>query len=309
MTDQKVQNQLDYWILSGGTGTGKSALAIKVAQHLDLEILSVDSMLVYRGLNIGTAKPSPEELDLVPHHLIDVVDPWEDFNALSYLHHADKTYKKCHGKCIGVGGTPFYLKVLRDGLSQVENIPKLEEHLQRYPEAILRGALKRLDPERESAILPGDTFRLCRAMTLIFSSGQKASSFKTDRPRAHVSMNIVALRGERKKMHQLLKRRIDQMFEAGLLEEAKALFDGPELSQTAGAAVGYKELFAHFRGEIDLKTAKEKILVGTRRLYKHQMTWFKKLDVTWIEIDPDNPDAAWPVVRDAAEQHFLNRSS
>jgi tRNA dimethylallyltransferase len=261
-------------------------------------------MLVYKGLNIGTAKPSIQELSAVPHHLIDEVYPWQEFNAREYLNRTDRVCHQLKGRCLGVGGSPFYIKVLRDGLSHTEDIPDLEKILQRYSEIDLRTALKRLDPEREQAINSGDRFRLVRALTLIYSSGKKASLFKPQQPRPGVKVEIVALRADRKRMHEKQKARIDNMFAQGLLDEAKALFDGPKLSKSAAAAVGYKELFAHFRGEMDLETAKEKILIGTRRLYKHQMTWLKKLDVTWVDIDPDQPDSAWPKLLALAERHF-----
>ena len=293
-----------YWILSGGTGTGKSGLGLRLARHLNLEILSLDSMLVYKGMNIGTAKPSARELREVKHHLVDVVEPQEDFNALRYIELADRAYEDCRGQILGVGGTPFYIKILREGLSSLDTPQPLEEYLKGLPEDQLRRWLARLDPLRETQILPHDVFRLERALALIFSSGIKASSLRREGPRLGVEVTTVALRCDRERMHRLLKKRIDQMFEAGLLDEARLLFLQHNCSRTASAAVGYKELFAHFRGELTLEEAKFKILVGTRRLFKHQMTWFAKLPVTWVEADPEDPDKAWPVVKDLAERHF-----
>jgi tRNA dimethylallyltransferase len=293
-----------YWVLTGGTGTGKSSLGIRLAQHLNCGILSMDSMLVYRGLDIGTAKPNAEELKAVPHHLIDVVEPHQDYNVSEHLRACDEIYEKHQGRMIGVGGTPFYIKVLRDGLSEIETIPNLEAHLSTWKEQILRQALLRLDPERAKAILPNDTFRLARALTLIFSCGVRATELKRNEPRPDVSVDIVALRCDRAHMHQVMEQRIENMFQQGLLEEARHWFERGPLSKTAAAAVGYKELFAHFRGESSLEHAKFKILVGTRRLFKHQMTWLSKMDVTWVDADPYQPELAWPKIRELGERHF-----
>ena len=304
----QILSAKNYWVLSGGTGTGKSGLGLRLARHLGLEILSLDSMLVYKGMNIGTAKPSPSELQEIKHHLVDLVEPYEEFNALRFVDCADRAYENCGGRLLGVGGTPFYLKILREGLSSQTTVLGLEDYFKTCSEAHLRRMLLRLDPLREGQILPRDVFRLQRALTLIFSSGQKASLLRCEGPRSGVNVSAVALRCDRERMHAWLKKRIDGMFKAGLLEEAHTLFQHQKFSRTASAAVGYKELFAYFRGELSLEEAQFKILVGTRRLYKHQMTWFAKLPVTWVEADPENPEKAWPLVRDLAEKHFLKLS-
>lgn len=294
-----------YWVLTGGTGTGKSGLGLRLAQHLGLDILSMDSMLVYRGLNLGTAKPSAEELALVRHHMVDVVSPHQEFNASEFLRLADDIYEQQKGRLIGVGGTPFYIKVLREGLPEIPMVEGLERALATWPEAKLREALKKMDPIRETQILPHDVFRLVRALTLIYSTGKKATELKREGLRPDVNVDVVALRCDREHMHKVMEIRIDQMFEDGLLEEARHWFEKGPLSKTAGGAVGYKELFAHFRGEMSLDEAKFKILVGTRRLFKHQMTWLSKMDVTWVDADPLQPELAWEPVRDLAERHFV----
>jgi tRNA dimethylallyltransferase len=301
---KKISAIKSYWVLSGGTGTGKSGLGLRLAQHFNLEILSMDSMLVYKGMNIGTAKPSEQELQKVKHHLVDVAEPHEEFNVSRYLELADKAYEATNGRILGVGGTPFYIKVLTEGLSSIDELEGLNEVLKQWDEVTLRRVLHRLDPLREQQILPRDVFRLQRACLLIFSSGQRATDLRQQGARPGVEVTTVALHCDRARMHELLKKRIDQMFSAGLLDEAKALFERGDCSRSAAAAVGYKELFAYFRGELSLEEAKFKILVGTRRLYKHQMTWFAKLPVTWVEADPENMDKAWPKVKELAERHF-----
>lgn len=278
-------------------------MGIRLAEKFGLEIMSVDSMAVYRKMDIGTAKPNESERQRVRHHLIDEVDPWEDFNAQAFVDRADEIYDQLEGKVLGVGGTPFYIKALHDGLAKVNELPHLESTLANWDEIRLRAALARLDSKREREINPRDRFRLVRALTLILSSGRKASELKPS-GRAGQNVTVVAMSGDRRKMHHLLELRIDKMFEAGLLEEARSLMEGPELSRTAAAAVGYKELFQYFRGEISLERAKHKILVGTRRLYKHQMTWLKKMKVEWVEADPQKPEMSWPKIFELASQHF-----
>ena len=292
-----------HFIIAGPTGIGKSAMGIRLAEHFGLEIMSVDSMAVYRKMDIGTAKPSLEERVRIKHHLIDEVEPWDDFNAQSFVDRADAIYDELEGRVLGVGGTPFYIKALQDGLAQVEELPHLEAHLATWEEPRLRKVLMRLDPDRERVINPRDRFRLVRALTLILSTGRKATELKS-KGRPEQKVTVVALSGDRKKMHALLELRIERMFEDGLLEEARSLMDGPALSRTASAAVGYKELFEYFRGEISYERAKHKILVGTRRLYKHQMTWLKKMDVHWVETDPLSPEGAWDQILEFGSAHF-----
>jgi tRNA dimethylallyltransferase len=292
-----------HFILSGPTGIGKSSLGLRLAEHFGLEVMSIDSMAVYKGMDIGTAKPDAQERARIKHHLIDVVDPWENFNAQCFVEHAERTYDNLGGKVLGVGGTPFYIKALKDGLAEVDELPGLESFLSGWNEQDLRRALRRLDSKRELEINPRDRFRLVRALTLIMSSGKKATELKP-KGRPGQKVTVVALSGDRKKMHGLLEQRIEMMFKRGLFEEVRSLLEGPELSRTAAAAVGYKELFQFFRGEISLEQAKYKILVGTRRLYKHQMTWLKKMDVHWVENDPKDSEGVWAKVSGLAKAHY-----
>jgi len=293
-----------HFILSGPTGIGKSAMGLRLAEYFDLEIISVDSMAVYRGMDIGTAKPSLEEKGRVKHHLVDVVDPSENFNVQCFVDRYESIFDQQNGRVLGVGGTPFYIKALRDGLTKVDELKGLENQLGTWGESELRRALSRLDPSRETEINTHDRFRLIRALTLIFSSGKKATELKS-KGRPGQKVTVVALSGDRKVMHDLLEARIEKMFEKGLLEEVRALMDGPDLSRTASAAVGYKELFEYLRGEISLERAKHKVLVGTRRLYKHQMTWLRKMDVHWVESNPRADEEAWLRVLELAKAHFL----
>ena len=294
----------NYFILTGPTGTGKSKLGMLLAEEFSCSILSVDSMQVYREMDIGSAKSSKEERALIQHELLDVVAPNEHFDVARFLELSQKAYDKCEGKILGVGGTPFYIKALEDGLANLEILPNLEEILQKIPADELREMLEVLDPKRASAILPNDRYRLERALAIIFSTGKKPSSFLDNPPPKIASTTLVALNCDRKLMHERLKMRIDKMFEMGLLEEARALYDRKDLSKTAAAGVGYKELFQYFEGEWSLELAKEKILIATRRLFKHQMTWLRKMPVEWIDVHPDGVEEALPKLREMLTKHF-----
>lgn len=297
-----------YFILTGPTGTGKSRLGFELAQDFDCPILTIDSMQVYRKMDIGSAKPNLEERRQVRHELLDVVEPSEAFDVSKFLELAEKSYDAHRGKLIGVGGTIFYIKALAQGLSRVETLPAIEKKLSKLKGDLLRVALERLDPKRSQAILANDRFRLERALSIILSTGRKASSFQQQPDQSRSKLTLVALNCERTLMHKRLKLRIDHMFEQGLLEEVRELYESGNLSESAAAGVNYKELYKYFDGEWDLETAKEKMLVATRRLFKHQMTWLRKMPVEWIDVHPDRVEKALPRLKELLSQHFEKMS-
>lgn len=261
-------------------------------------------MQVYRKMDIGSAKPSKEERHLVQHELLDVVDPSEAFDVLKFLELAEACYDQYQGKCLGVGGTIFYIKALVEGLSKVETNPFIEKKLSKLKIEELREALEHLDPQRSEAIMANDRFRLERALSIIFSTGQKASSFKSQLREPRSKVTLVALNCERSLMHKRLKQRIDKMFGQGLLDEVRELYENGNLSQSAAAGVNYKELYKYFDGEWNLQTAREKMLVATRRLFKHQMTWLRKMPVEWIDVHPDQVEKALPRLKELLSLHF-----
>lgn len=293
-----------YFILTGPTGTGKSRLGFELAQDFDCPILTVDSMQVYQKMDIGSAKPSGEERRAVRHELLDVVPPSEAFDVSKFLNLAEEIYDRHQGRLLGVGGTIFYIKALAEGLLKVQTDLGIEKKLSKLKGEDLRKMLDRLDPKRSEAIMPNDRFRLERALAIILSTGQKASSFKNQLEKPHSKLTLVALNCERSLMHQRLKQRIDKMFEEGLLEEVRELYESGNLSQSAAAGVNYKELYRYFDGEWDLETAKEKMLVATRRLFKHQMTWLRKMPVKWIDVHPDRIEKALPTLKELLNRHF-----
>lgn len=295
-----------YFILTGPTGIGKTEFGIEIASKFGLSILSIDSMLIYQKMNIGLAKPSLEQRKNIPHFLIDLLEPNQEFDVSKFVQLAEKAFDQSNGKLIGVGGTPFYVKMLSQNHIQKFDTSKiLELYLEKLDSKTLIKWLKRLDPIRGKKIHINDRFRLIRALNIIFSSGYPASKFLPEQ-KANEKTKIIALHADRSLMHLRLKVRIDQMFSDGLLEEAKSIYNEYyPLSRTASSAVGYKELFGYFNGKYSLDDAKEKILVATRRLLKHQMTWFKKMDVTWVEVDFEHPTRTSHHLFKLAESHFI----
>ena len=292
-----------FLIITGPTGIGKSEIALKCAKHFQAPLFSIDSMLVYKGLNIGTAKPSAAEMSEVKHYCIDTVPVNESYDVSQYLDDVNECYEKEKGRIIGVGGTPFYIHALQKGLTNIDTNPKYDGFFEKFETSELKRWLNRLDPKRSEQLHDNDRFRLTRALQIILSLGQKASEFGIGKENIN-NVTIIGLNAPREIMHKRIEERVDKMFDAGLLEEAKELFIQEDLSRSALSAVGYKELFSHFRGEMSLEMAREKIIVATRRLLKHQMTWFRKMNIEWVDVDFENPNSAFDSLIPLIQSHF-----
>ena len=296
----------DFLILTGPTGIGKSYFGLRCAKHFNCSIFSVDSMLVYKGLDIGTAKPSKEEMKDVKHYCIDTVDVHQNYDVSNYIDEVNHSYKIEKGNLFGVGGTPFYINALQKGISNIETNPHFEDYFNNFETPELMRWLQRLDPKRALELHINDRFRLTRALQITLSQGKQASKFAMGLKKNENNITTIALTAPRNLMHELLKKRIDKMFDDGLYQEANALYKENNISRSAKAAVGYKELFQHFDGEIELEQAKEKILIATRRLLKHQMTWFRKMNVQWVDVNFDNLDSTFDTLVPLLESHFAN---
>lgn len=285
-------------VLTGPTGVGKSAFGLRLAREMGLGILSFDSMLLYRGLDIGTDKPSPADLAAVSHHLVDVAGPEEDFDVGRFLSLARRAVAGSPRPLLGVGGSPYYIQAfLGLGREAPPSDRRLERFLAGLDSATLARWLARLDPPRAAALHPNDRFRLVRALSIILLSGRRASSFRRDADAPGAGVVLAGLSLDRDLLHRRLAERVDRMFERGLVREAEALFRAGRLGRTAAAAVGYKELFEHFRGDCSLASAKERIVFHTRRLLRHQMTWLRKMPVRWIDVSPGREEEAWRELR------------
>jgi tRNA dimethylallyltransferase len=289
----------------GPTGSGKSALALALAQRWNAELLSVDSMQVYRGMDIGTAKPSLDEQRVVRHHLIDVVEPHEEFTAARFVELADDVIRSAARPLIAVGGTPLYYKTLFEGLFEGPGADlELRARLEAQPLDMLYDRLKQVDPEATTRIHLNDRKRIVRALEVFELTGKPITEHQREwgvqvRHRAI----WVGMSWDREMLNRRINARVKWMLQQGWLDECRRLLQSP-ISKTAGEATGYFELFEHLRGRMSLDDATEQIKIATRQLARKQMKWFRRFDgTTWIA-------GANPVDEQVAEvESMLNAGS
>lgn len=288
---------LPIYILTGPTACGKTNIAIKIAEHAKIEIVSADSMLVYRGMDIGTEKPSRDIRDRIPHHLIDIVEPWEEYNVGRYIKDFDSTVCKLNeqGKpFIVVGGTALYLKAIMDGLFEG---PSADWEYRKYLKSVaiekgpeyLHRMLADIDPETAGKLHANDLKRIIRALEVFKKTGCRMSSFQTQfgHKNPRYDCIVVAIDYDRNVLYGRIEERVDRMFQRGLVDEVHVLLDKPQkLSKQASQALGYKEVIDFFNGKYTLLEVIETIKKRTRRFAKRQMTWFRSFsDVLWICAD------------------------
>ncbi len=290
------------WFLTGPTAVGKTAVALALAERLGAEIVSMDSMAIYRGMDIGTAKPTPDERGQVPHHLIDQVDPGEDFSLAQYLDaaHAAAAEIRARGRQIlFAGGTPLYLKGLLRGIFQG---PPADWEFRRaiMAEAAANGPewlherLRAVDSAAAARLHARDTRRLVRALEIFQLTGQAISEWQQQFNRAvsAEACRVFVLDRPRAELHARIDRRVDSMFATGLVEEVgRLLGDSPrKLSKTARQAVGYAEVIAHLEGRHDLPATIELVKLHSRQLAKRQATWFRSLsECRFVRLEGDVP--------------------
>ncbi|RMF82452.1 MAG: tRNA (adenosine(37)-N6)-dimethylallyltransferase MiaA [Planctomycetota bacterium] len=287
-------------VILGTTASGKSALARGLAAALDGEVLSIDSMKVYRGMDIGTAKPSPQQRAAVPHHLIDVADPWESFSAARFVTLADQAVEEIHQRrrpVIAAGGTTLYFKCFYEGMfegppAHPEFRSALRTRIEREGLDALHAELARIDPAAAERIHRNDRRRIERALEVHHLTGRPISDLQRQWDRAGPRRTdwrwtLIGLRWPKEIAARRINARVRRMIDAGLVEEARRLWNDPRgLSEQARQAVGYRELFEHFQGRYTLDDAIERIKIDTRRLAKAQRTWMKRLPgVAWIDLD------------------------
>lgn len=304
------------YILTGPTASGKSTLALELAERINGEIIAMDSMTVYRGLDIGTAKPSPAERGRIPHHLIDVLDPWQGLSVAWWLEQAEVACRDILARGrrpIFVGGTPLYLKVLLHGLFSG---PPANEHLRRqlqceaeqYGRAALHARLAQVDPKTAARLHPNDLRRVIRALEVFLLTGRPISAWQTtwDTPafaspeRVPVSRRIpaVVLTLPRDTLYTRIEQRIDRMLRAGWLDEVRRLRDLPyPLSREARQALGYRQILEYLEGRFpSWSHTVECIRTRTRQFAKHQLTWFRHIPQL-IPISGEESDAASQVLQ------------
>lgn len=281
-------------IITGPTGVGKTALAVRLAGRFGGEIISADSMQVYRHLDIGTAKPSPEERALAPHHLIDVVDPDEEFNAAMFVEQADAAIRglqKSRKGIFVVGGTGLYLNALLGGLLQAPGADgrlrdSYKEAAARYGSGYLHERLKRIDPAAAAGIHPNDLVRTIRALEVIERTGQSIVAIREEHrfERRSYEYIKIGLTIDRALLYERINTRVEGMVDGGLVDEGRRLLEmGYDEETLPLQAMTYRHILSHIRGEQTRDDMVRLIQRDTRHLARRQMTWFRRdPDIKWF---------------------------
>lgn len=277
------------WVLAGPTASGKSAAGVALAERIGGEILSLDSMAVYRGMDVGTAKPSDEDRARVPHHLIDLVEPHESFSVADYLRAAEAACRDVvtRGRTpLFVGGTGLYLRSLLRGVFEGPSAaPEVRRRLEAEAEAAgpeaLHARLGKVDPAAAARLHPNDVRRVVRALEVAELTGRPLSAQQEHPPlpEGERPEHVYWLSPPRAWLYERIDRRVDAMMSAGLLDETRRLLAQPEgLGRTARQALGYRELIDHLEGRLTLSEAVDLIKLRTRQFAKRQHTWFRNLE-------------------------------
>jgi tRNA dimethylallyltransferase len=293
--DQEKTNKL--LIILGPTAVGKSKLAIELAQKLDGEIISADSMQVYFGMDIGTAKPSKEELEEVPHHLINIIPPDKNWSVSDFVSNAKSIIKDIvnNGKLpIVVGGTGLYLNALIEGYAfpKIEANKdirgRLEGEAKSFGSVHLYEKLKKVDPYAASKIHFNDLKRIIRALEVFEITGKPMSQLQSkDEENLPYETVLVGLDMDRKKLYERIEERVDQMLKTGLIDEVKGLIaEGYDRKLTSMQAIGYKEVAEHLHGKYTYDELVNILKQNTRNFAKRQMTWFRRFkNVNWFDVE------------------------
>jgi len=286
-------------IIRGPTASGKTDLSLRLAENLPIEIISVDSVMVYKGLDIGSAKPAKEILDKYPHHLIDICDPGDKYSAGKFVEDAQQKIRHIQANNripVLVGGTMMYYKVLQDGLNE---LPKANDEIRNQidQEAKDQGwpamhrKLKGIDPEAAKKIKPNDRQRIQRAIEVYMISGRTISELnKKDSGNHEFEFLAFSLMpADREVLYQNINLRFDSMIEVGLLDEVISLLDDDLVSVNSHSmqSIGYKEMLDHISGKISLDEAVDAAKMSSRRYAKRQITWLRSMDDQY-KLDPLN---------------------
>lgn len=296
--------------IMGPTASGKTAAALEIARHIPAEIISVDSALIYRGMDVGTAKPAPEERAVAPHHLIDIIDPAESYSVSRFAEDATRLVREISGRGklpLLVGGTMLYFKSLQNGLDALPPAnpdirAAIDMEAARYGWPALHEKLARLDPATAARLKPNDAQRIQRALEIIELTGKPLSSLHTGKPKAEVPFSLIHLSlepSDRSVLHQRIAARFDHMLENdALINEVQKLRSRGDLhlGLPSMRCVGYRQTWQYLDGEFDRKTLREKGIAATRQLAKRQLTWLRAMPER-ITIDCLMPDAQQQITR------------
>ena len=298
-------------VIGGPTACGKTGFSIKLAKKINGEIISADSMQVYRYMDIGTAKVTPEEADGVPHYLIDEFDPDEEYNVMLFQQKA-KAYMEeiwAKGKTpILVGGTGFYINALLydNDFTETDNDTSYREECYKLAQEqgpeVLFERLKEVDPEYAEIMHANNVKRVTRALEYHYLTGQKFSEHNAEQKEKETPYDaaVIILNMDREKLYERIELRIDIMMQEGLQEEVKGLLDKgytPDLVSMQG--IGYKEFIPYFNGECTLEEAVTQLKTNTRRFAKRQLTWFRRqIDGLWVDLTENTVDTVMENVMD-----------
>lgn len=300
-------------VILGPTAVGKTSLSLDLAARFDGEIVGADSRQIYRGMDIGTAKPSAEEQAQVPHHLVDIQPPDKQMALATYQRMAFSVIDGIHlrGRVpFLVGGSALYLQAVIEGLQIPEVAPnpalraELEKFAQDNGRKALHTHLRASDPEAAARIHPNNLRRVIRALEIVHATGRRKSELEAAAPPPYRILKI-GLGLPRPLLHERINRRVHDMVEAGLVEEMESLLAAgfsPDLP--ALSSLGYQEIAAHLRGELSLQAAVERIRIETHRFVRHQYTWFRRIpDIHWFDVS----QAPQPAIRKLTAS-FLHRN-
>ena len=288
--------------LMGPTASGKSDLAIRLAEQLAGEIISVDSVLVYKGMDIGTAKPTMDERAGIPHHLMDILDPSNAYSTGNFRTAALQLMEDIsrRGRIpILVGGTMLYFNALLKGLAHLPEAnadirKKLDEELATLGKQVLHERLKKVDPESAERIHPNDPQRIQRALEVYEISGKPISQFFREaqsQPMPYRPIKCIISSADRKLLHEKIAQRFKRMVDVGLIEEVRTLYQRGDLTPDLPAirAVGYRQTWSYLQGEYDLEMMIEKGIIATRQLAKRQFTWLRR-ETDFMQFDAFEKD-------------------
>lgn len=324
MTAEKIIQQQalpapEALLLLGPTASGKSAFSLRLAQGFDVEIISIDSALVYRGMDIGSAKPTAEELSLAPHHLIDIRDISEPYSAADFVADACRLVPEIRARGrfpLIVGGTMLYAKALREGLNELPTtLPAVREKILEEGERVGWPAMHRrlaaVDPETASRLAPNDKQRIGRALEVFEMTGRPLSSFHHEKKASppFPMLTVGLMPSDRAKLHQRIEARFDDMLRQGFVEEVKRLMARPDFDPESPAmrAVGYRQAVDFLSGRRSFEDFRLAGIAATRQLAKRQMTWLRSMKDAQL-IDPFE-DGAYEALEALVAPWATKRSS
>jgi tRNA dimethylallyltransferase len=281
------------YFLIGPTASGKTKLSIELAKKLNAEIISCDSMCVYKHMDILTSKPAPAERKKVPHHLIDIIPPAKEFSVADYRNMALNKIEEILSRRktpLFVGGSGLYVKAVTDGLfpsaeKDLKFRKKQEALAKKYGKAYLYKKLKKIDPSRAEKIHPNDLRRVIRALEIYHTEKKRPSELKVNTEPLKYDFKIFGLQLDRNQLYKNINDRVEDMFKKGIRDEVRRL-SRKKLSMTARYALGYKEVLDYIKGKYSLEEAKQLLKKNTRHFAKRQLTWFRPdKRIEWVAAD------------------------